>query len=190
MSYIPVTKRMVIDVREIAELIEQKLEKDFLPINPTTSSMHLSDVSSALMHVAPSTFRSAAQEETKIVEPKLVRGGRNRVPAPIPHRGLALCLAVVDGLIDDRSTVYTKRPQHTLGELFGPYLNYEFINNVNSMEKLHEILIDLRTDVTAFMGTNGWIMHFAHLNYTDIIVEQTIDYRIFDWMRRMENKEW
>lgn len=45
-------------------------------------------------------------------------------------------------------------------------------------------LQELVEQLLRFLGPDRWIMHFVKVNNTTLTVERTIDFRIYDWMRR------
>lgn len=63
-------------------------------------------------------------------------------------------------------------------------------SNAELRSKLVDATVDLRTEVQQFIGADKWVMHFHYLRGLDIVVEKTVDFRIFDWERRMASGEW
>lgn len=62
--------------------------------------------------------------------------------------------------------------------------------NTDIRAQLTELVGDLCYDVEQFVGKDKWVMHFHHAHGPDVVVDKTIDFRIFDWERRMASGEW
>lgn len=60
------------------------------------------------------------------------------------------------------------------------YPQYEGQDDILSMIEDH--LLDFRTTLLDFLGKDKWIMHFLKISRGSLIVEKTVDYRIYSWM--------
>lgn len=114
-----------------------------------------------------------------------------------PYRGMAIIEAVINAVIKNASA--WQKGDHfkclsdaVIGELDETYRQRHTHDQlVEISERILECLSDLRTDVRDFIGDDKWIMHFQRRwTMTNIVVEKTIDYRIYDWEQRMQNGEW
>jgi hypothetical protein len=68
--------------------------------------------------------------------------------------------------------------------------NEDFRNHEGVLNRATDLLLDIRSEVVSFVGRDHWIMHFYGRQGRDYIIEKTIDFRIYDWERRMESGEW
>ena len=66
----------------------------------------------------------------------------------------------------------------------------DYRNNQEVLGRASDLLLDMRSDLQRFLGNDHWVMHFHHRCGNDYAVEKTIDFRIFDWERRMKDGEW
>lgn len=60
------------------------------------------------------------------------------------------------------------------------YPQYEGEDDILTMIEDH--LLDFRTTILDFLGKDKWIMHFLKVNRGSLIIEKTVDYRIYSWM--------
>lgn len=49
---------------------------------------------------------------------------------------------------------------------------------------------DIRMDVQSFMGKHDWNLYFIKFKGGNATIQKSIDWRAYDWMCRMESKEW
>jgi len=88
----------------------------------------------------------------------------------------------------------TVLPIHTpLREYFqtsrDPKLDYR--NNDEIMGRAVDLLLEVRTEVAKFVGDDHWVMHYyCRQGLWDYAIEKTVDFRIYDWERRMKSGEW
>jgi hypothetical protein len=60
------------------------------------------------------------------------------------------------------------------------YPQYEGQDDILTMIEDH--LLDFKTTILDFLGKDKWIMHFLKVSRGSLIVEKTVDYRIYSWM--------
>ena len=60
------------------------------------------------------------------------------------------------------------------------YPQYEGQDDILTMIEDH--LLDFKTTLLDFLGKDKWIMHFLKVSRGSLIVEKTVDYRIYSWM--------
>lgn len=58
------------------------------------------------------------------------------------------------------------------------------------LERAYDTTIQLREQIKDFIGNQTWVMYFVKQKDIDIVIEKTIDYRIWDWTRRTASGEW
>lgn len=70
---------------------------------------------------------------------------------------------------------------------------YDTMSSSEQIEFCDEIWLAIQPTlnvVREFMGPDKWLMHFVRLGGTDLVVEKTVDYRIYDWTHRVKSGEW
>lgn len=117
---------------------------------------------------------------------------RVRDEPTVPVEGIRIVRADVQNTIDERSRKWSRKPFDTIDVVLRPLLADEYAGNEKLLTDLMEPLSDLRRQVIDFMGDDPWIMHFLRERGMghDILVDKSIDYRIYDWERRMRSGEW
>lgn len=100
----------------------------------------------------------------------------------VPSRGLRLVEMAVRQEIsnlnpwcNDRSTAAA------MGRMFKP----EFVPDVDDILSACSNVMD---SVAAAVGDDNWHIYLLHFNRTDLVVEKTVDYRIYDWHLKRHNE--
>lgn len=107
-----------------------------------------------------------------------------------PYRGMKVLEALINNQIDSYIAYKkgTKDLFDTLSRQFTPDCAGE------SAEECYESILDeykdMRTDISCFMGKHNWNIYFLKVKGTVITLQRSIDWRAYDWMCRMESKEW
>ena len=57
-------------------------------------------------------------------------------------------------------------------------------------DQLDQSLGVLYDQVTHFIGQDEWYIYFVKLRGVDLVIEKTIDYRVWDWTIRTESGQW
>lgn len=78
-----------------------------------------------------------------------------------------------------------RRDQERGGNLKGViadfvYPQYEAEDDILSI--IEDYLLDFRTTILDFLGKDKWIMFFSKISRGKLIIERTVDYRIYSWM--------
>lgn len=58
------------------------------------------------------------------------------------------------------------------------------------LREIKEQYADTKSVIREFMGKHDWHLYFVKLKGSTITIQKSIDYRAYDWMCRMESKEW
>jgi hypothetical protein len=112
----------------------------------------------------------------------------------LPLLGMKIIEAYAKMVVSETST--WARERITTEEILLEFLKPEMAapNNSELLEKmcdtLDTILRELKTDIRQFIGADDWVMHFVKMRGSDLYVEKTIDFRIYDWTRRTKGGEW
>lgn len=112
-------------------------------------------------------------------------------PEPtLPIEGLRIVRADVETTIHERSRKWCKKPYDPIDIVLRHLLREEYAGNERLIVDLAETMNPIRRQVVDFIGQDEWVMHFARPHGWEIIVDKSIDYRIYDWERRMRSGEW
>lgn len=131
--------------------------------------------------------------------PVITKPGKRVIPNP--SVGIAIIHAFAQRYVDEFCSMWSGKEVPSFEEVMLPFIKVEWqcvwdedakenVLNYDLFEQLSSMLIELRTDLRMFMGQNHWIMHFFKTCGPDFYVRKTIDYRIFDWERRMQDGSW
>lgn len=107
-----------------------------------------------------------------------------------PYRGMKILEALINNQIDSYIAYKkgTKDLFDTLSRQFTPDCVHE------DAEECYESILDeykdMRTDISCFMGKHNWSIYFLKVKGTVATMQRSIDWRAYDWMCRMESKEW
>jgi hypothetical protein len=118
-----------------------------------------------------------------------------------PVIGIAIVTAYVQNLVDEFCSQQTREVPISFEEIVMPYIldEWQFVYDEERKENVlnHDLfsqlrnnLLDLRTDVKIFLGTDRWVMHQFKAYGADFFIYKGVDFRIADWTRRMEEGEW
>jgi len=212
--HIPITQRFIFDPLPLANMLEEMFGQYLLPVEPgyyikgnvkpimVPGKFYFTVVGSnndvalkkAIIGI-DDIDNDVYNEQGDVIIPKKAK--RLILTKPdVPVRGIKIIESLVDKIIIDRSSKWMHRNPYSVEEMLNEFVlpQYRFDKNnpaiANLFDRISNMLVDVRTDVNAFIGVDDWIMHFYKLVGTDIIIEKSTDYRIYDWARRMENGEW
>lgn len=105
---------------------------------------------------------------------------RLRDTADLPIVGMQIVEAQITSTIEQLSAwTLTKGEQGD--EYWWPFITPEYHHTPAVFEKLRKMLGAVRKEVASFIGEDEWIMHFTRNIRGGIMIEKTIDYRIFAW---------
>lgn len=107
----------------------------------------------------------------------------------IPVQGIRIIYAFIEEILNDNSA-WSRLESCTLEAVLKKFILPEHHGNTRLISRMIDTMLDIQNDVMQFLGKDKWIMHFLKMNRTDIFIERSIDFRIFDWNRRMASKEW
>ena len=98
----------------------------------------------------------------------------------MPIRGLKMVNAFVELLLNENSTWLHTWHQNT-ESIWRQYIAPEWQDSPNIYALMDDTLLPVKTELLAFIGYNGWIMHFSRLINSDILIEKGPDFRIHQW---------
>lgn len=106
----------------------------------------------------------------------------------VPARGIRIVSDVVFSTIrahaawepEHKFCMRTLLQSH-LKEEYQGYLHQAYKGELDLVGLFENAVVDLRSEVRAFLGSDKWIMHAQRERGTDIIIEKSIDYRIYQW---------
>lgn len=58
------------------------------------------------------------------------------------------------------------------------------------VREIKEQYSETKSAVREFMGKHDWHLYFVKIKGSTVTIQKSIDYRVYDWMCRMESKEW
>ena len=99
---------------------------------------------------------------------------------PLPETGIDMIEALVDAVLAESSAWIRRRPM-SLQDIWSRFVKPEYQESIELYEYINNLLLELRTQLKEFIGKDIWIMHFKVRNKFEILVEKTIDYRIYQW---------
>jgi hypothetical protein len=118
-----------------------------------------------------------------------------------PHVGLGLIASYISSLVAEFSINQTRQAPVPFEEVMMAYIKDEWhfvfdeekkenVLNHDLFSQLRGLLLDVRTDVKVFLGSDHWVMHAVHPQSSDVYIYKGVDFRIADWTRRVEEGEW
>jgi hypothetical protein len=164
MPDIEVTKAFIFDPLPIAHLIESRAMKYLNTAQILGSALDIVDRSNV-------KYNNAIIKKSDAVE------------NTFPVVGLEIVKAYVNTLLTAKSG-WLKLGNYSASNEIYKFILPEYHHNDDVWAILSDILIEIRTDVNGFVGDDKFIMHFMRTRKTDIVIEKTIDYRIYDWMQK------
>lgn len=207
MSAIPVTKILLYSPTELGLFLEMSCAQWLMPnaaglwlpgkATPAIIPGHLyhcreSNGELRFIEVSPEAIRQAKGDiynaDGELVLPQGVCDRVQGEPS-MPVVGIRLVHAAIDKTLDDNSA-WTRKTRKDIVTLWDEMLLPQFRGNPDVAEAIYSYTFDLRQMVLDFIGGETWVMHFKKMRGADIVLEKTIDYRIFDWSRRHESGEW
>lgn len=100
----------------------------------------------------------------------------------VPSRGLRLVelaarqeISNINPWCNDRSTAAA------MGRLF----KAEYVPDVDDILSACSVIMD---SVSSLIDEDNWHIYFLHFNRTDLVIEKTVDYRIYDWHLKRHNE--
>ncbi|EKD22625.1 MAG: hypothetical protein ACD_84C00034G0001 [uncultured bacterium] len=195
-----VTKRLIIDPIQIAVTIEMVMEQYMRKIQYKAGA-YIEGCDIPLITFDRRCYRRESDKNGKIVLVPImqfedIRGTifndnhdviqlprrlSDLIPEPtMPIRGMRIIQIYIDKLLTENSA-WNGCGSPTLQMIWGEFISQEYYYTMEVYEKIESILTDIRIDVLDFIGRNKWLMNFQSTRGCDIIIEQTIDYRIHQW---------
>jgi hypothetical protein len=207
MSHFQVTKELIFDAAQVGDLLEAQFGMYLLPppeglylphqTQPVVRArqyyyqLSRSKDSTVAAEVPIKSLEDIHEDlydqDHTVVVPKRLSKYLSVAPT-LPVRGILLVADMVDWTIQN-SAAWTKRKCPLVGTVIEQHLKEEY-RTPEVIERVDNLLADIRTDVRQFIGRDTWVMFFHKLRRRDIIVERTVDFRIYDWERRMNSGEW
>lgn len=115
----------------------------------------------------------------------------------LPTRGLQIIRVFLQCMLDHLETwpAQGKRFAATYPDLFEQFIQPVVVEDDDKYSHVVELLLgmlsEIQDQVRQFVGKDRWVMHFVKdWGTSDFIIEKTIDYRIYDWQRKMTSGEW
>lgn len=107
-----------------------------------------------------------------------------------PYRGVKIVEQLITHQIDNY--IKYRKGAKDLFDRISPHINKDL--NDEAMERLMGVIkeqyADTRLAVSDFMGKHDWNLYFIKCKNGNITIQKSMDYRAYDWMRRMESEEW
>lgn len=107
-----------------------------------------------------------------------------------PYRGVKIVEQLITNQIDS-FIKYRKGTKDLYGQICSHLqspLDEEALETI--MGAIKEQYSDTRQVIQEFMGKHDWHLYFIKFKGGNVIIQKSIDYRAYDWMCRMESKEW
>jgi hypothetical protein len=107
-----------------------------------------------------------------------------------PYRGVKIVEQLITNQIDS-FIKYRKGAKDLYGGVSG------HLNTCTTPEELERLMgvikeqyADIRMVIQDFMGKHDWNLYFIKFKGGTATIQKSIDWRAYDWMCRMESKEW
>jgi hypothetical protein len=119
---------------------------------------------------------------------------KNQTTQPVV--ALELVRDVVESIIIDLSQWLADRNQLASQDVVLKHVSHELLHPNNEMtliwalRQIELMTTDIRRQVVGFIDQDVWVMHFQKSMGRDTFVEKTIDYRVYDWQRKVEAGLW
>ncbi len=107
----------------------------------------------------------------------------------LPVIGIRLLTDMAKAVVVEESS-WLKGASVPTSKILRDYLQPHYLEDIDLCDRIMSASFDFRHSIRNYIGKDGWIMHFVKSRNTDIIVEKSCDYRIYDWNRRMQSGEW
>ncbi len=166
MSDIEVTKAFIFSPIPTAQMIEDKVGQYLNIVQPKPKEFA----------VAENKYTDAVIKPTNIKEESIY-----------PAIGMEIVKAFVDRLLLINSG-WLNVGGYLIREELNKHLLQEYQNNDEVLSLLESILFEVRIDVNQFIGKDKFIMHFMRTRRYDIVIEKTIDYRIYWYNQNVINE--
>jgi hypothetical protein len=128
-------------------------------------------------------------ETGEMVLPHRVRQQLREEPT-LPLKGLEVVRGYVDHTLSQLSRQWSRNSAPRMHEMLQPYIKDEYTELDDLCCAINSHLSELGQQIREFVGTNQWVMHFARWKGTEVWIEKSIDFRIYDWQRRMAAGDW
>jgi hypothetical protein len=104
----------------------------------------------------------------------------------VPVKGLAMVELLVTNYLTSISQIpgFKKNLNHKIDNLL--LEGYAYLNYEGHLENICEPLLRM---ITTFVGNDTWYYYFIRKTMTDLIIEKTIDYRIYEYHKREEEAD-
>jgi len=99
-----------------------------------------------------------------------------------PSTGIEMLKIYIDKMLIDNSA-WSRCKSENIMKLWEKFIVSEYKHTIEVYELIENLLMDLRIDISTFIGKDKWVMHFRNNSGTDIVIEKSIDYRIHSWMQ-------
>lgn len=209
MVNIPVTKLLIFETRQLAGLIEEEA-RAYLPPYPAgiysptcvkplliPGQLYYCRAENNSNTLVPVVIKTAADVTGDIFNADaklLVAGGIRRLLSDAPQfpiHGCSMIKELVDCILEEESEFASpKRSCTKIEDLWPDRFIMQDPALLDLKIRLHEQLTSISRMVREFVGKDKWVLHYAEVLGGDLAVRKTIDYRIWDWQRRMASGEW
>jgi len=105
-------------------------------------------------------------------------------PRAHPHsaRVIDLLKAYANQLLDSHIAWGDRRVERHIDDVIRPFVYPQYEENDEILSMIGDHLLDFRTNIIDFLGKDKWIMHFLKVARGSLVIEKTVDYRIYSWM--------
>lgn len=201
---VPTVKTYVLDCIEMATFLEIVMRDYFVPV---TEGLYIEGELNPALVIGRAYFQLRDLQQTPLYDLDNIKGKgditdidgnvivKNKqletiTNSPLtPIQGINIIVAYIEFLID-RNSAWSHNKFRPLSSYINEYIKPEYHGVVEIYEKIDDLLIDLKISISKYLGDNRWIMFFLRRKNSDIFIDQSIDYRIYDWTRRIESKDW
>jgi hypothetical protein len=173
----PVTAMYVFDIREYAARIDMQFGVYFKTVdsyNGVKVPVHQIQTINGIPHNVDGEV---------IITPCSVKHS-------YPVIATEIVMAYVDKVLTENAA-WAPSPEFKPERFFKPEIISQY-----GMSRIHDFLdiiesslFDLRRIIHDQIGIDSWMMYFIKRTSSDLIIEATVDYRVYDWMRRKANGE-
>lgn len=206
MGNLPTTKRVILNTRSLAEQIEDSARPYLASYpagfyDPTSRRPVLSFGETYYIQGAHGFTKVNISKPEDIVSNIYDINGRKLVsfeirkfitPLPqFPIHGAAMIEELAQCVINEMCVYNGKAPAAKVEDLWNDFLSSgATAPDVNLKSSIHELLAETSRQVREFIGDDRWVIHFCSTLSGDLLIEKSIDWRIWDWEKRMSTGEW
>lgn len=156
MSDMEVTKAFIFDPIPVAQMIEDRVGQYLNPAQQTAT-----------------VEKSELKYNNVVIKPM-----SKNVDTTYPAVGMEIIKTYINALLTYNSSWLKIKTYSTKDDLI-KYLLPDYQNDDEVMDLLFNMLTEIRTDILQFIGNDKYVMHFMRMRNTDIVIEKTIDFRIY-----------